>query len=66
MALFVIIYYVSFLWIDDKRKTYVKSESMYPEMNNYPSPIKSDGLFAQASPSPMSAKFQKAIENEEI
>ena len=38
--MFVIPYFVSFVWVDDKRKTYIKSEQMYPELTHSPSPNK--------------------------
>lgn len=51
LALFTIPYYMSFLWIDDKRKQFMKSDFMYPDLNSasIASPVKSDGLFRQAS-----------------
>eukprot|EP00347_Sterkiella_histriomuscorum_P003594 403363688 len=51
LGLSVIPFYMSFMWIDDKRNTYIKTEHMYPEMW-VQSPVKSDGLFGQASASP--------------
>lgn len=52
LSLSVIPFYMSFMWIDDKRNTLVKSENMYSDLEPIPSPVKSDGLFKQASPSP--------------
>ncbi len=51
LALFTIPYYMAFLWIDDKRRQYVKNDLMYPDMSHasVASPAKSDGLFKQAS-----------------
>jgi hypothetical protein len=33
LGLFVIPYFLAFSWIDDKRRTYVKDERMYPELD---------------------------------
>ena len=51
LGLFVIPYYMSFLWIDDKRKQYIKNDAMYPDLHrlSVASPVRSDGLFKQAS-----------------
>ena len=51
LGLLTIPYYMSFLWIDDKRRMYVKNELMYPDLGraSVTSPARSDGLFKQAS-----------------
>lgn len=34
LGVLVIPYFLAFSWIDDKRKMFVKDETMYPELNN--------------------------------
>lgn len=45
LALFVIPYYFSFLWVEDKRITYVKNDKIYPRDFNEDQNKDGDNVF---------------------